>query len=181
MQTTLLATTDVAGYQQSIIISSDASYLKSRITYMVKCKEAHRITEFLSNNQAYKHLQNDWPVARAFSRATESTMTRIRLNRSRLKSDLHRWHLVDSPLCPHCNQSSETAFHYFLVCPARSHQREELDQFFVRKDIINPLECIMTLSFDLEDSEKRLLQVLIDRYLMDTGLAYSRMEDSTIG
>jgi hypothetical protein len=60
-----------------------------------------------------------------------------------------------------------------FVCPARQIYREELDQFFIRDDIVDPYSCVMSMGTGLTEKEARELQTLVERFLLDTGLAAS--------
>jgi hypothetical protein len=157
----------------SIVLPSDYGYLKSRIKARDSLSLMKSQHEFALSNETYKHLKYKWPVETSRSRGTETTITRIRLNRSRLRDDLFRWRIVDSPICLMCNNAAETAFHCFFVCQARQEYRAELDEFFAREDITNPMNCVLSLGCELEAKDARLLQVLVEQFLLDSGLARS--------
>jgi ribonuclease HI len=160
--------------ETSIVMASSFEYLKSRLKLKNQVTQEMTRLSFLQGNLDYKHLMTPWTIGKTKSRSTETTITRLRLNRSRLKADLFRWKLIQSPICTECMQSPETVFHYFITCPAREIHRQELHQFFAREDILNPIECILTLGAGLEQEEADTLLIIIEEYLTITGLAYRK-------
>ena len=52
----------------------------------------------------------------------------IRNNASNLKADLYNQHLAETPMCEHCTDCIENAYHYFIVCPKYTIPRDVLFQ-----------------------------------------------------
>jgi len=55
-----------------------------------------------------------------------SILTQLRTNHAPLQAYLHRFKLVDSPTCPHCNEHPETVTHYLMHCNSYAVQRNQL-------------------------------------------------------
>jgi hypothetical protein len=157
--------------ERSIVTFSNYASIKGRIKGRAKAEMNAYRESYIAQNEKYQHLVDSWPIHAARSRATETTITRIRLYRSRLNEDLFRWNLKDTPNCTYCMNVSENMFHYLFVCPARQQYRDELDQFFVRDDVICPLETIMTVGAQFEAGERMMLLRILEDYLLETGLA----------
>jgi hypothetical protein len=154
-----------------VIIPSSYEYLKSRVKAWSRKLDIGAKGSFLAENIDYEHLAYKWNVNQARHRATETTITRIRLNRPRLREDLFRWKLSLSQNCLYCQGIPETTFHFLFCCPARQMFREELEEFFCNKDIVNPYKCVLSLGQELKSSERRLLLILLEQYLIDCQLA----------
>jgi ribonuclease HI len=159
---------------QAVVMPSDRQYLTRRVKEWGRVQSSKERDEFIEQNGEYRHLKEKWNSKGAVNRATETTITRIRLNRSRLKDDLYRWNLSESPDCTFCPGVRESIFHYFFICPGRSEYRTDLERFFVRDDIVNPMQCILNLGSELTEEESCELQTIIECFLMETGLAYAK-------
>jgi hypothetical protein len=82
-----------------IVMPTDYDNIKMRIKDLGKRNTNEWLDDFTTNNQEYAHLRDRWRVNSAMNRSSETTVTRIRVNRSRLRDDLYRWNLVGSPDC----------------------------------------------------------------------------------
>ena len=51
------------------------------------------------------------------SRKQWVTTNRLRAKTGRTAANMNRWHLNDSPTCPHCKQSPQDTDHLILDCP----------------------------------------------------------------
>jgi hypothetical protein len=69
----------------------------------------------IQKNRHYSYGKDKWAV----------THTRMRLGLSPLNHHLHKYHIVPSPLCPHCD-IPENNIHLFLKCPKYAASRVEL-------------------------------------------------------
>jgi hypothetical protein len=156
------------------LLAEEITIIRPSTRYELQRRLSSVYGQLLSQNindierSASKHVTLCWPVERCQSRAIETAITRFRLNRSRLKADLFRWHISESPLCTYCGRSDETSEHYFLVCPAHSYSRLRLMQFLDDNQVADKLSGILSLGYGLAKQSRRTLVNLIGEYFVAT-------------
>ena len=76
-----------------------------------------------------------------FKGASAVNHTRMRLGLSALKQQLHRHHIIDSPICIQCRQEEESTDHYLLRCTRHDGPRRVMFQR------LGPLAADMGINF----------------------------------
>jgi transposase-like protein len=166
LATLSLSTTD----NIEIVTPSDYNCLTERIRSMFDAKAKNRNNVLTQTEIKYKHLENKWPYHKCKNRATETTITRFRLLRSRLRDDLKRWNLVESNLCPRCLLEPETPEHYFLHCNRLTHERASLMQICGTTSNEEMMQLILTGAHGYSPEYRAKLQDCIEKYLAETGI-----------
>ena len=102
------------------------------------------------------HTLGPWTHTRHKYRPLDVALTRLRLGTTRLKKDMHRYGLHDSPNCSNCDAGvQETRQHFFFDCDAYTQQRRDFFNTLNDLGIRTPsLELILGKS-DLEEGVKR--------------------------
>ena len=80
-----------------------------------------------------RHIK-PWEWALHKDRATETTITRLKIGHCGLKAHLHRFKLSDTPNCNTCNQPESTD-HFLLHCQKHTNERETLRRSLQRINI----------------------------------------------
>ena len=76
-----------------------------------------------------KETTKDWPWTRHINRATDTAITRLRLDCANLRRNLHIMDRADTPLCTKCTSGrEENAKHYLLECTSYNNQRRILTE-----------------------------------------------------
>ena len=68
----------------------------------------------------YQKLTTDLP------RRFASILSQLRTNHVPLQAYLHKFKLVDSPMCPYCGEAPETVTHFLIFCPEFALYRRQL-------------------------------------------------------
>ena len=92
---------------------------KGEFRRSIKYQRLARIDPTMPSNK-YRKLTIELP------RRFTSILTQLRTNHVPLQAYLHRFKLVDSPICPHCEEAPETVTHYIMFCPKFATQRRQL-------------------------------------------------------
>ena len=77
-----------------------------------------------------------WPWTSSKNRKTETAMARLRIGHSRLKENLYRFHLADSPNCDTCGVP-ETPVHILEVCQRFTAERAIMQQSLQKIDVLS--------------------------------------------
>ena len=92
-------------------------------------------------------------------------MARLRVGQTRLKSDLFRMRLSDSPNCPHCMVAPETIKHFLMECP-RFHSLRVVLFDCVRALGVDDLQMHVLLGGgDLSEEKKFKINEYLVRFL----------------
>jgi ribonuclease HI len=65
-------------------------------------------------------------LTRPLRRKQTALITQLRTGHVPLNKHLHTIGLVESPICPGCNEHAETVYHYIMRCPTYENQRNTL-------------------------------------------------------
>jgi ribonuclease HI len=147
-----------------------ASKSASKQNLRAKVRKEHR-KEFRKSSRYERSTRynpkapasNFMKIAAKLTRRQVSILIQLRTGHVPLQAYLHRFKLVDTPICPTCGNEPETVTHYLLYCPTYTTQRRRLRRALGRD---------RSLGLEILGDEERIKRLM--SYVNDT----KRFEES---
>jgi hypothetical protein len=137
---------------------------------MFRSRVNNKAAIYTSISIDYSHLATQWPYGKCKSRATETAITRLRLKRSRLRSDLIRWGLVENDTCLRCGIEAETTIHVFFHCPALADDRRQLLPLYGAGTDIEKIFVVLSMAEGAEGECRSEFLGLIEKFIKAIGI-----------
>ena len=175
---------NIAGNTQADRLANEGHQLQNEDEYPIEVKELMCCTKDALQEQWQNEWNNsknrcqlgtiketikDWPWTRHINRATDTAITRLRLDCANLRKNQYIMKRADTPICTKCTRGrEENAKHYLLECTAYINQRRTLKEA-LRKIGINDLSMKNLLGgAEANEHKKKEITRLVGIYIKGT-------------